>query len=43
MDRGAWWATVHGVTNSRTQLKNLKHFSQDGKDDMIRGNAAGEH
>ena len=20
MDRGAWWATVHGVTNSWTQL-----------------------
>ena len=20
MDRGAWWATVHGVANSRTQL-----------------------
>ena len=20
MDRGAWWATVHGVTNSQTQL-----------------------
>ena len=20
MDRGAWWATVHGVTNSRTRL-----------------------
>ena len=20
MDRGAWWATVHGVTNSCTQL-----------------------
>ena len=20
LDRGAWWATVHGVTNSRTQL-----------------------
>ena len=20
MDRGAWWATVHGVTESRTQL-----------------------
>ena len=19
-DRGAWWATVHGVTNSQTQL-----------------------
>ena len=23
MDRGAWWATVHGVTKSRTQLKRL--------------------
>ena len=21
-DRGAWWATVHGVTKSRTQLSN---------------------
>ena len=21
MDRGAWWATVHGVTKSRMQLK----------------------
>ena len=21
MDRGAWWATVHGVTKSRTLLK----------------------
>ena len=21
MDRGAWWATVHGVTKNRTQLK----------------------
>jgi len=20
MDRGAWWATVHGVSKSRTQL-----------------------
>ena len=23
MDRGAWWATVHGVAQSRTQLKRL--------------------
>ena len=23
MDRGAWWATVHGVAQSRTQLKQL--------------------
>ena len=22
MDRGAWWATVHGVVNIRTQLSN---------------------
>ena len=22
MDRGAWWATVQGVTKSQTQLKN---------------------
>ena len=22
MDRDAWWATVHGVTNSRTQMSN---------------------
>ena len=23
MDRGDWWATVHGVTKSRTRLKRL--------------------
>ena len=23
MDRGAWWATVHGVTESRTQRRTL--------------------
>ena len=23
MDRGAWWAIVHGVTKSRTRLKQL--------------------
>ena len=26
MDRGAWWATVHGVAESQTQLSELaKH------------------
>ena len=25
MDRGAWWATVHGVTKSRTQLSDYVH------------------
>ena len=23
MDRGAWWAAVHGITKSRTQLSNF--------------------
>ena len=27
MDRGAWWATVYGVTKSQTQLSNT-HTSQ---------------
>ena len=34
MDRGAWWATVHGVSKSRTQLSNFTslHFIyKDGK------------
>ena len=25
MDRGAWWAMIHGVAKSRTQLKRLTH------------------
>ena len=25
MDRGAWWATVHGVTKSQTRLNDF-HF-----------------
>ena len=25
MDRGAWWAAVHGVTQSRTRLKRLSN------------------
>ena len=25
MDRGAWWAIVHGVAKSRTQLSNHAH------------------
>ena len=28
MDRGAWWATVHGITKSRTQLKQLSAWAQ---------------
>ena len=26
MDRGAWWAAVHGVARSRTQLSNFTLF-----------------
>ena len=25
MDRGAWWATVHGVAKSWTQLSDFTH------------------
>ena len=25
MDRGAWWATVHGVAKSQTQLSDLRY------------------
>ena len=28
MDRGAWWATVHGVAKSQTQLSDY-HFHND--------------
>ena len=31
MDRGALWATVHGVTKSRTQLRE-KHFQDKAQD-----------
>ena len=27
MDRGTWWATVHGVTQDRTQLERLSTHS----------------
>ena len=34
MDRGAWWATVHGVPKSRTQLKQLAHELLQSQDDI---------
>ena len=30
MDRGAWWATVHGVAESQTRLSNSKHSTWHG-------------
>ena len=31
MDRGAWWATVHGVAKRRTRLSDFTFISQSGK------------
>ena len=28
MDRGAWWATVHGFTKSRTQLTEFNVYQE---------------
>jgi len=30
MDRGNWWATVHRITKSRTQLKQLSKHRKRG-------------
>ena len=30
IDRGPWWATVHGVTKSRTQLSNQLLYTYSG-------------
>ena len=31
MDLGAWWAAVHGVAKSRTQLKRLSNSSSSSE------------
>ena len=38
MDRGAWWATVRGVTKSRTRLKRLSTHAHT----LRKGSFAGE-
>ena len=36
MDRGAWWATVHGVTKSQTRLKQLSvHAHQEVRTSFV--------
>ena len=30
MDRGGWWATVHGVAKSQTQFSNRVHTHKEG-------------
>ena len=35
MDRGAWWATDHGVIKSTTQLSNWEHTAFESKDCLL--------
>ena len=35
MDRAAWWATVHGVSQSQTQVKRLSTAAQHSTHDII--------
>ena len=34
MDRGAWWAAVHGVAKSRTQISLARSSSGDGQGEL---------
>ena len=34
MDRGAWWVTVHGVTQSQTRLKQFSMHAHKAQEDM---------
>ena len=36
MDRAAWWATVHGVSQSQTQEKRLSTAAQYSIHDIIK-------
>ena len=40
MDRGAWWATVHGVAKSQTQLKQLSTTAQARRESYGEGNGS---
>ena len=31
MDRGAWWATVHGITKNQTRLNRLGTHDEGGR------------
>ena len=37
MDRGAWWATVHGVAKSRTRLSDFTFIFQSKGAGLIPG------
>ena len=36
MDRGGWWATVHRIAKSQTQLKQLSTHNRQGKRAFVR-------
>jgi len=33
-DRGAWWATIHGVAQSQTKLRQLSSSSNNNREIM---------
>ena len=35
MDKGAWWATVHGVAKSRTRLSDFTHSLRAKKENTF--------
>ena len=35
VDGGAWYATVHGVSKSRTQLSNFTHIHTPGAQELL--------
>ena len=41
MDRGAWWAAVHGVAQSRTRLKRVSNSSSSSNRVGYRRNQPG--
>ena len=41
MDRGAWWATVHGVAKSWSQLRNWA-YTHKSEANILKGNPYGE-
>ena len=36
MDRGAWWAAVHGAAQSRTRLKRLSSSSSSSSQEKMK-------
>ena len=43
MDRGAWWAAIYGVTQSRTRLERLRSSSSSSSSRLLREKAMAAH